>query len=149
MARWAIWFASAIHATLTAGGAGDDTLVDGLTIDREAIGQGSMPDSALFGVLYEATLAATKTLSIAYDIQTSPDGTNWTDYQSGAAAILATGPTGGATIKGSFNIQVNLRSAQRYVRLNYTPDLSNTATDTAYCDGVGFFAGFDRLPASN
>ena len=137
------------HSTATAGGSGDATSVTGNTIDRMGFSTGSMPRSALMGVLYEATLASGATLSLAFAVQDSPDGTNWSDYQTVASAVVATGPNGGGAVKGSANIQVDLNGARRYTRLNYQPDLSASGTDTAYADGVGFFAGFDRLVAPN
>jgi len=137
------------HGTSTAGGAGDATTITGLTIDREGFGNGSLPFSALMGVLFEATLASGATLSVGYAVQDSPDGTNWSDFQTATYAVAATGPSGGGAVKGQFNAQVSLTSARRYVRFNYNPDLSAASVDTSYSDGAGFFAGFDRLPAPN
>jgi len=137
------------NTAATAGGTGDAASVTGLTVDREGFAGGSLPDSALMSVLYEATLASGKTLSIAYAVQDSADNSNWSDFQTGAAAVAATGPSGGGTVKSEFNVQVNLRSARRYVRFNYNPDLSATGTDTAVAVAAGFFGGFDRLVASN
>lgn len=137
------------HGTSTAAGSGDATTVTGLTIDREGFGNGTPPMSALMSVIYEATLASGKTLSIGYAVQDSADGTNYSDYQTATYAVVSTGGSGGTTNKGQFNVQVNLTSARRYVRFNYNPDLSATGTDTSYSDGAGFFGGFDRLAAPN
>ncbi|HEV2097668.1 MAG TPA: hypothetical protein VGR45_01945 [Stellaceae bacterium] len=137
------------HGTSTAGSTGDGTVITGNTIDREGFSTGSLPLSALMGVIYETTLASGKTLSIGYDVQHSADSVNWTDYQSATYVAVATGPSGGGTVKGQFNVQVSLTSAFRYVRFNYTPKHSATVTDTSYSDGVAFFAGFDRLAAPN
>jgi hypothetical protein len=137
------------HGTSTAAGSGDATSITGLTIDRFGFGNGSPPDSALFGVLFESTIGSGKTLSIGYAVQDSADGTNWSDYQTATYAVASTGGSGGTTNKGEFNVQVNLRSARRYVRFNYNPDLSATGTDTSYSDAAGFFGGFDRLAAPN
>jgi len=137
------------HGTSTAAGTGDATTVTGLTIDRDGFGNGTPPMSALMGVIYEATLASGKTLSVGYAVQDSADGTNFSDYQTGTYAVAATGASGGSVAKGQFNVQVNLTSARRYIRFNYNPDLSATGTDTSYSDGVGFFGGFDRLAAPN
>lgn len=137
------------HGTSTAGGTGDATSITGLTIDRLGFGSGSPPQSALVGVLYEATLASGATLSIGYSVQDSADGTNFSDYQTATYAVVSTGASGGSTNKGSFNVQVDLTNARRYVRFNYNPDLSATGTDTTYSDAVGFFAGSPTLPASN
>jgi len=135
------------HATSTAAGSGDATTVTGNTIDREGFAGGSLPNSALMGVLFEATLASGKTLSIGYAVQDSADGTTWNDYQTATYAVAATGVSGGGVAKGQFNVAVDLRAARRYTRFNYNPDLNAAGTDTSYSDAAGFFAGFDRLAA--
>ena len=137
------------HATSTAGGSGDGTTVTGNTIDREGFGNGSLPLSALMGVIFETTLQSGATLSVGYDVQSSPDNSTWADYQTATYAVAATGPSGGGAVKGQFNVRVNLTSAARYVRFNYAPKCSSTGTDTSYSDGVGVFGGFDRLAAPN
>jgi len=134
-------------ASATAGGTGDATTVTGVTVDRFSIGNGSMPLSANMGVAYEAVLASGATLSIGYAVQDSADGTTFADYQTATYAVVATGPSGGGTKTGVFDIgSVNLSSARRYVRLNYIPDLSAANTDTANSRAIGFAAGYDRLP---
>lgn len=139
------------QASATAGGTGDATTVTGYTIDRMKIGSsgsaGSMPLSALVAVLFAATLASGKTLSVTFDVQDSPDGTNFSDYQTAAAAVVATGPSGGGAVTGQAVLQVSLTSARRYVRLLFVPDLSATGTDTATAIGAAFVGGFDRLAA--
>ena|SRR5579872_2903707 len=137
------------HGTSTAGGTGDATSITGLTIDREGFAGGSLPDSLLASVIFEATLASGATLSVGYAVQDSADNSSFADYQTATYAVVATGPSGGGAVKGQFNVPVNLTSARRYTRFNYNPKCSSTGTDTTYSDGVGFFAGFDRLPASN
>jgi hypothetical protein len=135
------------HSTATAGGSGDATSVTGNTIDRMGFSTGSMPRSAVMGVAYEATLASGKTISFGYAVQDSADSSTWADYQTATFAVVSTGASGGSTNKGTFEVPVDLNNARRYIRFNYQPDLSATGTDTAYADGVGFLAGFDRLPA--
>ena len=138
------------QAALTAAGSGDATTVTGQTIDRFSIGSssnGSPPLSALVAVLFSATLASGKTLSVTYDVQDSPDGTNFSDYATTAAVVVATGPSGGGVVRGQSELQVSLTSARRYVRLLFVPDLSATGTDTAVAIGAAFVGGFDRLAA--
>jgi hypothetical protein len=108
--------------------------------------------SALVGVMFTATLGAGNTLSILPAVQNSPDGATWTAYGAGLPTtppVVATGPTGGGTVRGQANFQVSLTSALRYVRFVYTPTLSAASVDTAGLIGAGFFGGFDRLPAPN
>ena len=153
--------AKALSAALswTAGGSADNAAFTGLTIDREGFSTGSLPRSADIDVAFSATLAAGKTLSLAMTLNSSPDGSNWTAYATQAAAVVATGPTGGATVEGvarmvvasadnpSNTPGVNLGSAQRYLQLVVTPPLSATGTDTAPMIGVGVVGGFDQLAA--
>ncbi len=135
------------HSTATAASTGDATSVTGLTIDRMGFSTGSMPRSAMMSVVYEATLASGKTISIGYAVQTSDDNSSWTDYLTATYAVVATGGSGGSVAKGSFNVAVDLNNARRYVRINYNPDLNATGTDTFYADAVGAFGGYDRLAA--
>jgi hypothetical protein len=134
-------------ASAVAAGAGDATTATGVTIDRMAFANGSMPNSLALAFPFEAVLATAKTLSIGYAVQDSADGSNWSDYQTAAPAVVATGSTAASAAAGQLEVSVNLTSARRYVRANHAPDLSATQTDTAASRAVGFFAGFDRLPA--
>ena len=134
---------SAASAAL-AGGAGNSATTTGITIDR--MSGGGPFGSAELGVLFGATLASGKTLSIGYDLQEGPDGTNWSDYATATYAVVATGPSGGGVVNGQLQIGANLRAARRYVRLNFALNLNATGTDTATAQAAGFLAGNDRLP---
>lgn len=136
------------HGTSTAGGTGDATTITGLTIDRAGFGNGSLPLNADMAVDYEATLQSGATLSLGYAVQDSADGITWADYQTATYTTASTGASGGSTNKGTFPISVYLGSARRYVRFNYSPDLSSAGTDTSYSDAQAVFAGFDRLAAT-
>ena len=135
------------HSTAVAAGAGNATTVTGLTIDRQGFSTGALPRSAQFGVLYEATLASGNTLSFGYAVQHSANNSDWTDYQTAGSTVVSTATGGAAAPKASFNVAVDLANAKRYVRFNYAPNLSAAGTDTCYADAVGFFGGFDKLPA--
>lgn len=126
----------------TAGGAGDGTAVVGNTIQRSLIG---LPLNAAIIIAFAATLAATKTLSIgSVVIQDSADGTNWANYQT----FTDPGVVLSATGSGQVLLQAELEGARDYVRLGFTPDLSNTGTDTASLVGLLVFAGERLLPAA-
>ena len=133
-------------ASATAASTGDSTTTTGATIDRAAFSSGGMPSSGVFGVVWDTTLATDKTLSVGYAVQDSADGTNWSDYLTATYAVVATGSTAASALSGVLEVNVDLRSARRYVRLNSAVDLSATQTDTAVSRSVGFFAGSDRLP---
>jgi hypothetical protein len=133
------------NTAVTAGGAGDNTAVTGVIIDRAALG---WPDSAVAAVTYSAALAATQTLSIGYTAQ-SGDNSGLSDaatLKTAALAVVATGPEGGGTVTGTFEVALSLRGAGRYVRVNFTPDLSRANTDTAALAGVLVVGGSKRAP---
>lgn len=132
-------------ASAVAAGTGDAATTTGATVDRMGFSSGSMPNTLAAAIIYDATLASGKTLSIGYAAQDSADGSNWSDYQTATYAVVATGPSGGGAVSGEMEISVNLTSARRYVRLNSNPDLNAAGTDTAVTRAAGFFAGFDRL----
>lgn len=131
---------------VTAGATPDNHAVTGLTIDREA---SHMPLAAVLAILFEAVLAASKTLSIkSVSIQHSDDGaTNWATYLSfNDPGVVATGQSGGSTERGQFQISANLSSAKRYIRVMFTPDLSAANTDTCEVVSELIFTGFDTIP---
>lgn len=132
----------------TAAGTGDNTAVTGSTIDR-ASGAGR-PSSAALLILWQATLAAAATLTIkSVKVEHSDDGSSWSDYLTYTdPGVVGTGQTGGSTEKGVVKLACDLSSAKRYVRLDFTPDLSAANTDTASIVGAMVLAGFDRLPAA-
>lgn len=135
--------------SLTAAGTGDNTAVTGATVDRHHPSTGSLAGSAQFVIAWSAVLAATKTLSLkAVKIEHSADGTNWSDYTTAAdIGVVATGPTGGGTVSGVSTLPIDLSSAKQFVRIDFTPDLSATGTDTANAVATATLSGFDRLPA--
>lgn len=133
-------------ASAVAAGSGDSTTTTGVTIDRFGFPAGGRPDTLALAVVFDATLATSRTLSIGYAVQDSADGTNWSDYMTATYAAVATGSTAASVRTGEFEVSVNLAAARRYVRANFAVDLSATQTDTAVTRAVGFFAGFDRLP---
>lgn len=134
---------AAANTAATAGGGGDNTAVTGVIIDRAEIGS---PQSAVLAIPYTATLAAGETLSIGYSVQEG-NAANLSDAAVLAAADPVVVATGAGTITGTFEVNVPLAGAGRYVRANFTPDLSRGATDTAALSAVLVFGGSDRLPA--
>lgn len=154
-------------ATATAGGTGDDTLVVGSTIDRfnlvpnglKGTISGVVPFGGTFLLAYSAVLAAAKTLSIvAATVQDSADGTNWTTIYdiTGAAApipptwpaagVFDTGAAGGSTQHGVITFSTDIKKAREFVRFSFTPDLSNTSTDTLSIVALAVLSGIDEVP---
>lgn len=137
---------AAANTAATAGGSGDNTEVAGVILDRAALG---FPQAAVVAIPFTATLAAGATLAIAWDIDEG-NNSGLSDAEvltSATAAVVATGPSGGGTVTGTFEANVSLAGAGRYVRLNFTPNLSAANTDTAALSAVIVFGGADRLPA--
>ena|SRR5579862_7597163 len=143
----------------TAGGGADSATFTGTVIDREAFATGSLPNTVDVGVWYSATLGSGHTLSLQFDLQDSADNSAFSDYATEAAAVIATGPSGGGVVTGiarmavantnapSGHPSVDVRGARRYLRPMVIPHLSATGTDTAQIVAIGVFAGFDFLAA--
>lgn len=126
--------------SLTAAGTGDNTALTGATIDRLGYG------SATFVIAYKTSLTADKTLSFAVEYQESADGSSWDTATVIQAATVA--KTGAATNAiGQVSFDLNLEGKKRYVRFNFTPDLSHSGTDTAVVAGTAILGGADLLPA--
>lgn len=124
----------------TAAGTGDNTAVTGVSIDRAGY------ESAKVTVGYLTTLTADKTLSLAIAYQTSSDNSNWDTAVSLQDATVA--KTGAATAAvGQVSHSLDLRTLKRYIRFNYTPDLSHSGTDTAVTFCVADLGGAETMPA--
>jgi hypothetical protein len=136
---------AAANTAVTAGGAGDNTLVTGVIIDRAALG---WPESAVLAIPFTTTLAATETLSIGYTVQEGQNSglSDAETLKTATPAVVAVGPGGGGTVTGCFEVSLNMRGAGRYVRANWTPDLSRANTDTAALAAVLVVAGTNRVP---
>lgn len=127
--------------TAVAGGAGDATKDTGEAIDRLGFG------SAAVMLAYEATLAEGATLSLAVEREESEDGDVWTDAEEiQAATVVATGPSGGGTVRGVLKLRESFEVRSQNVRYNVTPNLSAGATDTATIATVVVLGGAERLP---
>lgn len=128
-----------------AAGAGDATEADGNWVDR------NRALSAKLVITFKAVLAEDKTLSIAANAQDASDssGTGAADYGDAVAnAVVATGGSGGSTERGVVELDLDLSSADAFIRPQVTPDLSAVATDTVEFNAVIVFGGFDQNPAS-
>lgn len=138
-------------AAIIAGGAGDNTAVTGLSLDRLDPNNGSLAHSAQLSVLFAATLGQGNTLSLGtLKVEDSADGVNWNVAAFTTFAdpgVVATGPNGGGTVDGQASVNVELSGAQRFVRFDWTPNLSAANTDVATLLGAAVLGGFDKLPA--
>ena len=135
--------AASAAVTATAGGTGDATAVTGASIDRASH---KMPLSAAFGIAFETVLSASATLSItSAKLQHSADGSTWADFLTfDAPGVVA---TGAGTVDGIVKLDADVSTANRYLRLVWTPDLSASGTDTLKAQALAVLAGGNVLPA--
>ncbi len=131
---------------LTAAGSGDNTLVNGATVDLQANGY---PMSAVLAFAVKSTLVNTKTLTLSGALQTTADATNgpWTNVANFAPTVVLTGITAGTAQSATQSLSVDLNGAKRYVRAQYLPLASATGTDTANIMAVLILGGQPELPA--
>jgi hypothetical protein len=135
-----------VVTNVTAAGSGDNTLVNGTSVDLSANGQ-PLSCSVVFPV--KSVLASAKTVSLSAALQTTADSTNgpWTNVSTLASTVVATGGSGGSTQSGTLDFDVDLSGAKQYVRVAYTPLMSATGTDTANVyPPVLILAGQSELP---
>lgn len=128
-------------ATATAGGTGDNTAVTGATIDRQGFG------SAQLVVVAKSTLASNETLKVAAEIQDSVlgDGSDWTTAEVlYATTTVDTGAQTAHVTEKRTNIDLSKYS--RYVRINFTPNLSASGTDTTVVAATLVLGGPASLP---
>ena len=144
----------------TAGGASDSVSFTSSSIDREGFATGSLPRSCDVSVFYSATLASGATISFYLDLQDSADNSTFADYATEAAAVVATGPSGGGAVNGVYRMTVqstadnpspgpgvNLGGARRYIRIAGNPKMSSPGDTAIIRDVVIVFGGFDQLAA--
>jgi hypothetical protein len=131
-------YCGASHAV--AGGAGDNTAVTGASLDTVDY------HSCKLAIAVRAVLAEDATYSLAVALQESDDGTNWDTAETVSAnAVRATGGASGSTETTVLEFPVVLRSPEvlrkRYIRFNFTPDLSASGTDVAQTAAVAVLGG--------
>jgi hypothetical protein len=132
--------------SVTAAGAGDATEVDGATIDT--LGLPGEPSSVVFYIPVRAVLADTKTGVLTANLQDSANGSSWADITTPAVVLTLLGKTGGTTETGIAKLGFDLTKARRYIRIQVTPDLNATSTDTAVVGGgLAVFGGLNEVPS--
>ena len=137
-------------AVVTAGStAADGVEVDGTAIDRQSYtNPGSdMPLSCIVVVEAYEALATAETATVKFNLQHADSSTGaWADYDdkdgSTANTINLTTASGGTELQADFD----LGSAKRWIRVQVTPTLSATSSDTVDYGGVVVFGGFGFDP---
>ena len=137
-----------INTAVTANGGGDGAEVDGDSIDRQALG--SMMESVDVVIHGNTTLESGETLTIALNLQDSADDSTFADFGTAVAATTVKDAAGGGLTAVGFELEssFDIRGAERYIRVQMTPDLSWTGTDTALIEGVIVFGGAATQPAA-
>jgi len=140
--------------TLVTAGAGDDGVeVDGIAVDRFGLtgitaGETRLSDrgqSAAVIVSYDTTLGSDDTLTMAVQLQDSPDNSAWAD-QGAAQSDVITDPTAGAAYTGTMVFRfADFHLMDRYVRGQFTATLSAGATDTVQWSAVLVVGGVQEL----
>ena len=143
--------ANGLGATaLTAGGAGDNTAANGISIDLLNY---SMVESVTYVVTATAVLGAGQKLTTAAKIQDSADNSSWADvsvpvsYSGIPTATTVTTAVGAGTYQQVGVIGVPTEYCRRYVRCVITPDLDRAGTDTATVMAAALLWGSHRLSA--
>ncbi len=134
---------------VTAGGAGDAVEVNSAYVSR--MSKAGIGLSAKLIVSFTTTLAAGATLTFGANFQDAltAAGGGVADFGEVIAPIVvATGATGGSTVTGTFELDVDLAGAREFVRAQVTPNLSAANTDTASWHMDFVFFGDHREPIS-
>lgn len=100
---------------------------------------------------YETTLTAAETLTIAANLQNDDDGagTNLADFGDAmTAAVVATGESGGSTENGVVELDFDLSTARRYIRVQFTPTLSASSSDVGAIMAIAIMGGATVTTAS-
>lgn len=142
---WAKALFGAINKTATAGGAGDNTAVNGGWIDRLEF------HSLKVAIGYTAALGEGNTLRFAGQLQhnSSPEDTGAASFGAAIPTTLAaTGAAGGSTETGTVEADYDLTMAKRYIRFVATPDLNRANTDTTEWAMVYLLMGGEGAPVS-
>jgi hypothetical protein len=141
------------NAVATAGGAGDNTPVNGTTFDRRALSDPGL--SAALLLAFRAVLAAAQTVSVTIQFQDSADGSAWANY--GAAQVFTVGSAGAggaqdirSVVKADMGVngEFGLDGARRFVRVVHTPNLTAGATDTFTSAGLFAVGGLQEKPGT-
>lgn len=136
---------AAAGVDVTAGGSGDNTEVNGAWIDRRGF------NSLKVVIPYTTTLTEAATLSIAANLQdaSASDGTGAADYGTAlASTVQATGGAGGSTNTGVVELDFDVSGCDRYVRIQFTPNLSAANTDVAEMGAAYILAGSTENPVT-
>ena len=149
----------ALARDLVAAGTGDNSEVNGNTIDRyvnDTDGSDGVFESVVFAITARAVLTDKKSLTLKATLQESADASSWADVAAslqpeGAAdsTILTLTSSGGTTETGIYKLEVNCASLERYVRIQVHADLNAGSADVADVHAVAIKGGGTALPSED
>lgn len=134
---------SGAPSLVTAAGTGDNTKRNGQTIDR--YNGVALARSAQIITHVLAALGASETVTLAHEVQYSADGSSW-DTAVVIEAATQYGASGAGNKRAVAQFDLDLSGQKRYFRINVTPNLSASATDTCTFATVATLGGYDVLP---
>lgn len=139
-----------VNTPVTAGGSGDATDANGISIDLMATGR-QKAEAILILAQATSVLGAAATMALAIRLQDSDTGSGgWVDVvdpRTPAAIFSATttSTAGAATVPSVTKLSVPLEYCKRYVRVVATPNLSAANTDTATVQAIALLCGLTKV----
>lgn len=134
-------------AAATAGAGSDNVKVTSVAIDRVDPTTGGMANSAILAFHYTPGLAAGETLSLTLTVL--HDDASGGSYASSVAVLPKTViKTGASTVADVYQINLDLSGYKRYLKIETTPDLGASGTDTVRGGTTLTLMGFDIQPAT-
>jgi hypothetical protein len=160
-------FTALTPAVITAAAGNDGSELTGITVDRLLAGRG-FAHSAKLVISFVVTTASGKKLTVTANAEhgNASNMTDTADYAATRAqfdmsssgtitaitlssgAVPATDVAGASltAAAGQVEIDFDLSSAKRYIRIMVTLDLSNTSTDTVAYSAAWILGGFAVVP---
>lgn len=134
-------FAAVDPTTITAGGATDNVEQHGIVIDRNDIKELAL--SAIFSALVKTTgVSGGDTASVTITPKDSADGVTF--------AALGDATVDSFDANSTFTVQANVKlaGAKRFLRFDYTINLSAASVDTAQIGATVLMGPFQASPAT-
>ena len=125
----------------------DNVKVTSVAIDRVDPTTGGMANSAVLAFHYTPGLSAGETLSLTVSVL--HDDASGGSYASSVAVLpKAIIKTGASTAADVYTINLDLSGYKRYLKIETTPDLGASGTDTVRGGTTLTLMGFDVQPAT-
>jgi hypothetical protein len=138
---------------VTAGAGTDGTQVNGTVIDRLGLGELYFSAKVIIPVYPNLTTGVEGTvISNAQDSATTVS-TAFADFDDKDGSTVntltlgATDSTAAFTTVSELEYDLDISTAKRYIRIQVTPSMTSTATNTLDYAGILVFGGSDTLPA--